>query len=225
MRNVSSRLRSPRKLHSRSGLGCAAARRSSSARSGPSPTTTSLAAGTRAIASIATPRAFWRVSRPTKTKVPGSRSLRLDLSRRRRRVREHENTSVGQAPPAGDLGKIRARDDDRRGRPQRSRPRRLERPHRRGRGSWNSSSVPVNRRYRRARSYAGSETSLATSGRRAAARRPRQPRTSPWRRRRQPPGPPARREAPPGRTGSETAAGARRLRPRRDARPARRRPW
>ena len=34
---------------------------------------TSFAAGTRAIASIATPRAFWWVSLPTKTNVPGSR--------------------------------------------------------------------------------------------------------------------------------------------------------
>ena len=42
------------------------------ARSGPSPTRTSRASGTRAIASIAVPSAFCRVSRPTKTNVPGS---------------------------------------------------------------------------------------------------------------------------------------------------------
>ena len=64
------RQRSPRTARGRRAPD-AAAERSSSARSGPSPTTTSLASGTRAIASIATPSAFWRVSRPTKTNVSG----------------------------------------------------------------------------------------------------------------------------------------------------------
>ena len=75
--------------------------------------------------------------------MPGLELLGLDLGGRRRGVREHEDPRVREAPPPRDLGEVRARDDDRRRRPERARPSRLERATGALAAPWNSSSVPV----------------------------------------------------------------------------------
>ena len=107
---------------------------------------TSRASGTRAIASIAVPSAFCRVSRPTKTNVPGSSSLALDVARGRGRVREHVQPVAAESPAGCDLGEIRAGDDDR---PRARAALASAAPSRRRTAgvdaSWNSSSEPRKR--------------------------------------------------------------------------------
>ena len=166
------------------------------------------------------------VSRPTKTNVPGVELLRLDLARRRRRVRQHVDPLVRRAP-----SRARSRPGTRSGRRScaRAGALALRSALRRRTGARRRRLELLERAGEEAVALralvggVGDELRDERAAREHATRAPRR-RTSPRRRRRRLGGRPGRRVAPPGRSGRERAACARPPRPRTAAPRARRRP-